>query len=546
MITQKITVDPVYRKVQDATAKLQSILIKEMNSDKVAAALYEYEDTVNSLYGSILSLSDADKVPLLKGMLEVIGLASTRGYTINLYSDDASVSEIKVKTESSVRTGKKLYPQTISYNLAGQTITVPLETSAPINTTTSEIVIAPDVVDPVFAQQDAELDALANVPYAMDQTVDPLPVILPAEINEAALRAAANTNGLQAGLVELSQNPLADIINTTRNTILYYTENNYANLNVALTEASSNVSLTTEYRALLDAIGGLDGLSGIVSQLDNFEDHTNRLSGLTLPNDSEFAEPDDESTTEDLYYNDVSGDLYPIISFSAKKFRSAKYWIQATAGDSGHQATELYVTHDNRVVYTRQVESVYTEDPFIELTAQLLDGNIRVLANTAYPNTKFVTYGIRLRIARNSESYKRMSQSKILNNAQQLTSFLNDGVNYTAYQCGSLTKRGLVGNIGREFRDMLSRLSNAIFEAQSVAAKQAAILDWAASINNDTSALQESINSDYTAFMDCGRKLEALGIAYTLTTGYQDSNTKSVIAPTLNTQVKTILDEAEK
>ncbi len=47
---------------------------------------------------------------------------------------------------------------------------------------------------------------------------------------------------------------------------------------------------------------------------------------------------------------------------------------------------------------------------------------------------------------------------------------------------------------------------------------------------------------DYAAYQDVARQVEALGIAYSLTAGYQNPLSKTVLTSTLNNTVKTILN----
>ena len=145
-----------------------------------------------------------------------------------------------------------------------------------------------------------------------------------------AQTAAANANGLQDGLATFSQNPLASLLTTTKNTFLYYTASNYANLNVALSGINADPLLSTQYKALREAIGGPDGLAGCVAQMDFFREHTDRLSGLILEVDSPNDVTDNDSTDEYINVNDVAAGVATVIfSFDARYFRSAKYLVDS-------------------------------------------------------------------------------------------------------------------------------------------------------------------------------------------------------------------------
>jgi hypothetical protein len=361
-----------------------------------------------------------------------------------------------------------------------------------------------------------------------------------------AKEAASNTNGLQAGLTAFSYNPIAEVIDDTIELLLYYTANNYTNLNVALSGIYSNPAINVEYKAFQDSIAGNDGLSGSIAQLDTFKDHTNRLSGLVLDEDSPNAGTTDETTIDNLALNDYSGGPTVIFTFDSRKFRSAKYMIQASSDitDRGHQATELYILHDNHQAFTTVVTSIYTQEPFVTYTSRLANNTIEVLANTTVDNTNFVVSGTRLRIAKNSQTYPEISQQSIIQLHETISVFLDDGIDYVSLMSGSVLKPYLVANLAREFRDYLANFADPVFVSQSDAAKQSALLAAATIMRTRRQEIQDSIDLDWTNFVETRKLSEALDIAYNLTVSYTDASGNSIPSVTLNNRAIQAIEDA--
>lgn len=539
-----ITINPVYTTAKAAIVSITKSILSSLNADSLKEPIEAFEDVMNGLSGEILNLDRELQREIQEGCGTVIALAADKGAEISLY-ETLLPSVLKETISYEVQTGKQLYPLTTTVRVQTTTVT---ETPPNVPATSSSITIPAvteeeevEEIDPIFDEMDAE--PVEEDPLATQQN-ETVPYLSNSMV-QLALSAAANANGLQAGLTTFSQNPLAGIIDNTRALLLYYTEGNYANLNVELSAIATDPALNLEYRALQEAIGGVDGLSGCVIQLDIFKEHTDRLSGLVLDTSSPNDVTDNDSTSEYLNVNDFSGGPAEIFSFDARYFRSAKYLIQASSAntDRGHQATEIYILHDNHHAYTREITSVYSQEPFVRYTTRLLNSRVEVLANTTADNTDFVISGTRLRIARASESYGEMSQTKIIQQHEELAVYLDDGVDYVALQSGSLLKPSLVANLAREFRDMLVTLSNAGFLTQTEANKKAGILQWANTLKTRRGEIQASMTADYNAFKACQRKLEALDIAYNLTVAATDDNGQAIPELTLNTATKTAIAE---
>lgn len=534
-----ITIDSSYAAAKNAINAMVNALLYNKNPDSLTPYVITFEDTMNGLSGQLLNLDESLQREIHNGCGTVVTMGAVAGVTISLH-ESLLPKEERVQVSVVNQVGKKLYPLTTTVTVnksstvtTSNTTSTNATSSSGVSTSTSTTTEEEDVVDPIFDEND-NLDIVE--PTLAEIQNDTVPYLKSGMI-ALALEAAANANGLQAGLRTFSHNPLATIIDTTKDLLLYYTEGNYANLNVALDGVSSDVALAAEYKLLREAVGGSDGLSGCVTQMDFFKEHTDRLSGLILDIDSPNDVVDNDSTDEYININDFSGGPAKIFSFDARYFRSAKYMIQATAAaaDRGHQATELYILHDNHHAYTREVTSIYTQDPFITFTTHLINNNVEILATTTEANTDFVIYGVRLRIARAAHSYGEMSQTKIIDQHETLASYLNDGVDYVALQSASLLHPALVGNLGREFNDMLVYLASTSFLDKTTGEKQADLIRLADLLEERCAEIQSAVETDYNNFLECRRKIEALDIAFKLSVSYTDDTGNSIPASTLNT-----------
>jgi hypothetical protein len=542
LITTKITVDSVYTAAKEAQKSILYDIGVSRDTTALQKKIYDFEDTMNGLSGKLQGIDRGllDNVKIVNA--EIVSRGTSRGVTVSLYEGVLPEPGLTVAQAEVQKLGKKLYPLTTSGSIVSTSNTYVGGNAAGGNVATSTVVYDANtaysytsndtIVDPIFAAVDA--NATVDLTPLATQQNETLP-ILPDGMILLAQDAAANANGLQAGLTVFTHNPLAQVISDTKSLLLYYTENNYANLNVAIASVYSDPALVVEVNSLKEAIGGGDGLSGAVAQMNIFKDHTDRLSGLVLAEDSPEAEATGDSTDEFLNVNDVNGDLQEIFRFDARKFRSARYTVQGSAANTtrGHQVTELYILHDNEVPYTREILSVYSDSPFLTFTTQLFDGNVIVLANTTAPNTDFVIHGTKLRIARVAESFADMSQQKIITNHETCQAFLNDGIDRVALCSTSLTEgSAAVTFLAREFRDMLVVVENV---TGTTARKKAVINGHAFRISDARATIQALIDADYSNFVATRKLVESLSIAENLTISYTDSAGNTIPKTTLNT-----------
>ncbi len=362
---------------------------------------------------------------------------------------------------------------------------------------------------------------------------------LSAGLSEIAQSMATGAIGFEEGLGLVSQNPLSDVITETRSTLSDYTTGSFSGLDSALPGVSGDVALATQYSNLKLALGGADGLSGAVAQLDKFEQHTDRLSGVKLSSDSSQANTASTSSGSDyIYYNGLqAGTPTAIIQFSSTSFRSAKYFIQGSAGVE-HQTTEVFLIHDNSRVYLREIDQIYTIDPFISFTANINNNVISVLANTTINNTDFVIYGTKLEVASNSEFDDTISQEKILESAKALRGFFpDDETDFVRSQANSVFKGALVTEMGRELRDMVTSLNSDRFSSMSTAEKQAELEFITSNINSRSMEMQDSIDSDLNSYEEAKKKIEAASILSNITSNYTNSEAVDLLNLTLKPSI---------
>jgi len=544
----KVSLNDTYGIALAVIEKAVAAILSQAKQD-YTVDVYSFENDMNALSGAILSLDPSLQQQLRNAVEVVVWGFNSKGFEVKLTDSLLNTNVSHGTTEVVTQQGKKLYPLTTSvavevYKTGQSAATAAVEVPTVTEDANTVATLAddlPEEIDSVFEENDAE--EVLDEPLAIAEN-EFTPLISNSLIELA--QTAAEYEELQDGLVTFSTNPLEDLIGTTKSLFLYYSENNYANLNTALSSIYADSNLATQYKELRESIGGADGRAGCVSQMDFLLEHTNRLSGLILDVDSPNDVTDNDSTDEFIYTNDFSGGPSVIFSFDARYFRSATYTVQATAAalDRGHQVTTLIILSDNFHCYTRETATVYSQDPFVTFTSRLLNNRVEVLATTSAANVDFVIHGVRLRIARASKSYGEMSQTKIIENHESLQSYLNDGEDYVSSQSQSLLRGDLTASLAQLFNDMLVNFVNASFLGQSTAQKQAGLLEMATKIKAGRQAIQDRIDADYAEFVRVRKLVEALDTAYSLATSYTDSTGNAIPSVTLNTTTKAaILEE---
>lgn len=360
-------------------------------------------------------------------------------------------------------------------------------------------------------------------------------------LTSLATTVATSTGGLQQGLALVNRNPLETKIDSSKNNLIQYTSNSYSGLSVALPEISSNAQLANAYSKLKLALGGPDGKTGALAQLDAYKLHTDRLSGVTVSSDSDSYAPE-ESGEETNFFYDVPGNTNTtIVSFSVNKVRSAKYFVQGSVG-LDHQTSEVYIIHDSNTAFTRELGLIYTRNPFIKFTSKIESNTLSLIANSAIPNVDIVVYGVKLQVATKSSSLNAISQEKILESARGLSGFYpEDTTDYVRLQANSLFNTGTISTLDQTVSQMLDYLTNSTFNQLTLSQKQQYINDYANTINNITAEMQQFIDSDIAAQQEVSRKLESASLLYSVSNNYSDPNAKTLLDLTLTDTVKNTL-----
>lgn len=550
-----------------AIAKINEVLYSRELPDTKNAAIIVFEDTLNPLLG-VLKLNKEIFPSIQSDCLAVKNLAESLGFTLSLNAEfyPADVAEVTSK----LLIGKKLYPRTemvpVQITGEGQQPTIQdsiaaadiaNEQAAAAATPDSQATIeaqtelsaagAADIiansafqaalvaVDPDFQKLDEEA-AESATDYKDNQPLSTIGEeqarLIPQGLVDIINANVGESGDLQSNLSELCQNPLANLIIDVRDRIQFYTNANFGNLNSTLATISGDGALTSQYTALKEAMGGGDGVGGTVALLNEFKDHTDRLSGLVLEKTNENSSNTSQSTTDNFVYNELPTNLgTTIISFSAKEFRSAKYFIQGSAGIE-HQMSEYSIIHDSNTVFGREIDTTYTIDPFIKFSASIANGSISLTANSSLPNTSLVIYGIRLMIAKPATSYTNISQYKIIENHQILNAHENTQTDYISQQTSSLGQESTLAGLSEFIQEMFTDM-----QTGSTAEKQQKLTTAATTINTFGATLRSAMTADYDAYADLTKRAEAMKLAYNWSKGYEDENVKPLLDKTLKSSV---------
>lgn len=353
-------------------------------------------------------------------------------------------------------------------------------------------------------------------------------------LNGLAKSLATGTISLDQTLSTLTTNPVSPQITSTKTTLSSLTASNYSGLDSTLSSIAGNGALAPAYQQLKLALGGPDGLSGSVAYVNAFEDHTNRLAGVTLSSDVTGIIPEEENTEIFEYKFDIPLNQQTVIAhFNPQKIRSAKFFVQATS-NIDHQSSEIFVVHDNQRVYTREVDVIYTHDPFVTFTSEFTASNVTILATSTKVNTDMVIHSIRLPVITKANSDHTFDQGKIIDNARAMVGFFpEDNVDYIATQSGSLTRSNTVSELNTQINEALVKLQSSEFTSLSTENKKTYINNIASAINTKSVSLQQSIDSDLTAYSELENIINAADVVSTLVVNYASVDTKRLFDATI-------------
>lgn len=240
----------------------------------------------------------------------------------------------------------------------------------------------------------------------------------------------------------------------------------------------------------------------------------------------------------ELFYFGLTG-TSNVAQFKKTEYRSARVTIQASSG-AEHQLSEVYVIHDNDNAYLRQLDFIYTIDPYVSYTAQIDSNNVYIQANTALSNTDLVIYAD-LFDNPVSSSDKNIDLEKIIESTTSIAALLpDDKTDYASMVTSSLNKGQELGDINKQINDALIYMQSASFLGESAAFQADYINSLANSINSKSNTLNETVQSDVQSFYDISKKIESVSTLTNLNLGYTNDNTKGLLDRILNANNKSL------
>jgi hypothetical protein len=245
------------------------------------------------------------------------------------------------------------------------------------------------------------------------------------------------------------------------------------------------------------------------------------------------------TTQEEFLYTSLNNGPNVILEFAMTQYRSAKVTIQASS-NTEHQLSEVYIMHDNKKVYIRQLDVIYTIDPFVNYSANTNSNIVYLRATTNLTNTDLVVQATLFDNPNSSED-KTIDLETIIDAATSISSmFPNDTTDYAAEMSKSLSKQNEVYVLQRKIDDSMTYMQSAEFNAQTVEFKEKYINDLANSINTLSSDLDSTVDSDISAYYDATRKIESMTAVSGLSAGYNDPRTKSLLDRVLKPEAASI------
>jgi len=245
------------------------------------------------------------------------------------------------------------------------------------------------------------------------------------------------------------------------------------------------------------------------------------------------------TTQEEFLYSNLNDGPNVILEFAMTQYRSAKVTIQASS-NAEHQLSEVYVMHDNKKVYIRQLDVIYTIDPFVNYSANTNSNIVYLRATTNLTNTGLVVQATLFDNPNSSED-KTIDLENIIGVATSMSSlYPDDQTDYATAMSSSLNKQNEVYILQRKIEDSMEYMQSAEFNAQTVEFKEKYINDLANSINTLSSDLDSTVDSDISAYYDATRKIESMTAVSGLSAGYNDPRTKSLLDRVLKPEAASI------
>lgn len=243
-------------------------------------------------------------------------------------------------------------------------------------------------------------------------------------------------------------------------------------------------------------------------------------------------------------YLTLNGGPNAVFEIAKTQHRSAKIVIQASS-NAEHQLSEVYVMHDNKKAYIRQLDIIYTTDPFVTYTANINSNTMFLKATSTLANTDLILQAD-LFVASVAAADKTVDLEGIIDAATSISSlYPNDSTNYADAMTGSLSKQNDVYVLNRKINDSLEYMQTAEFNSQSASFKQKYMDDLANSINTISNTLDTSVDSDLRNYYEATKKIESMTAVSGLSAGYSDPNAKRILDRVLKPEAASIFAAKE-
>lgn len=244
------------------------------------------------------------------------------------------------------------------------------------------------------------------------------------------------------------------------------------------------------------------------------------------------------------FYFALNGGPNTVFDIKKTQYRSARITIQASSNVE-HQLSEVYVMHDNNLAYIRQLNFIYTSDPFVEYTATIDANNLYLRANTTLPNTDLVIYGDLFDNPTTAED-QSIDLERIVDISTTMSSlYPNENSDYAASMTSSLEKQNEVYVLYRKIEDGMEYMQTAEFTSASADFKSKYMNDLANSINSISNTLDSAVNTDVQNYYDATKKIESMTAVSGLSSGYSDPNTKRLLSRVLKPEAASIFAAKE-
>lgn len=246
---------------------------------------------------------------------------------------------------------------------------------------------------------------------------------------------------------------------------------------------------------------------------------------------------------EEFYFK-LNNGPNTILEIVKTQYRSAKITIQASS-NTEHQLSDVYLMHDNKLGYIRQIDYIYTIDPFVTFTASVDANNLYLNANSSLVNTDLVIYGS-LFDNPTTAADQTIDLESIVDTAATMASlYPNDGTDYAASMTSSLDKQNDIYVMYRKIEDGMAYMQSTEFSGQSAEFRAKYIQDLANSINNISATLDAAVDSDLQNYYDATKKIESMTAVSGLSSGYSDPNTKKLLDRVLKPEAVSIFAAKE-